>query len=108
LLTTAKRQNKDPVKLFREVLVHGAAMPLTSLYDPGNHPQMENCNIKCDNTLEKKMSHATIALNKNPQLFISQRSIRGRASMLSSIMRFVVFEIPVSDDYDGTGSRSAP
>lgn len=26
----------------------------------------ENCNIKCDNSLDKKTSHATMPLNKNP------------------------------------------
>ncbi len=42
LLTTAKRQNKDPVKLFREVLLHGETTPLTSLYDRRNYPQIDS------------------------------------------------------------------
>ncbi len=42
LLTTAKRQNKDPVKLFREVLLHGAETPLNLLYDSKNYPQIDS------------------------------------------------------------------
>jgi len=41
LLTTAKRQNKDPVKLFREVLLHGADTPLNLIYSSKNYPQIE-------------------------------------------------------------------
>jgi hypothetical protein len=42
LLTTAKRQNKDPVKLFREVLLHGAETPLNLIYDSKNYPQIDS------------------------------------------------------------------
>ena len=42
LLTTAKRQNKDSVKLFREVLLHGAETPLNLLYDSKNYPQIDS------------------------------------------------------------------
>lgn len=38
LLTTAKRQDRSPVELFREILLHGADAPLTVLYDPENLP----------------------------------------------------------------------
>ena len=42
LITTAKRQNKDPVKLFREVLLHGAETPLNLIYDSKNYPQIDS------------------------------------------------------------------
>ena len=38
LLTTAKRQEQDPVKLFSEILLHGSDTPATALYDPANFP----------------------------------------------------------------------
>lgn len=34
LLTTAKRQNRDPIDLFKAVLLQGSAAPLDSLYQP--------------------------------------------------------------------------
>jgi len=37
---------------------------------------MLNCNMKCDNTLDKKMSHATTPLNKNP----SKKLKKGKAT----------------------------
>lgn len=42
LLTTAKRQRKDPIKLFREVLLHGAETPLNLIYDSKNYPQINS------------------------------------------------------------------
>jgi len=41
-LTTAKRQNKDPVKLFRELLLHGSETPLNLIYDSKNYPQIDS------------------------------------------------------------------
>jgi hypothetical protein len=38
LLTTAKRQDRSPIELFRDILLHGAHTSLTALYEPDNLP----------------------------------------------------------------------
>lgn len=38
LLTTAKRQNRNPIDVFRNILIHGANLPHATLYDPVNLP----------------------------------------------------------------------
>ena len=38
LLTTAKRQNRNPVDLLKTLLLRGADTPVSDLYDPGNVP----------------------------------------------------------------------
>jgi transposase len=38
LLTTAKRQKKNPVDLLKTLLLRGADTPISDLYDPGNVP----------------------------------------------------------------------
>ena len=39
LASTAKRQGKDPLALFKTILLNGANTPITELYDPKNLPQ---------------------------------------------------------------------
>ena len=39
LAATAKRHNKDPLKLFKTILLNGADTPVTELYDPENLPE---------------------------------------------------------------------
>jgi hypothetical protein len=39
LATTAKRHGKDPLALFKTILLNGANTPITELYDPKNLPQ---------------------------------------------------------------------
>jgi len=38
LLTTAKRQGRNPLELLRNLLLHGADTPLAALYNPDNLP----------------------------------------------------------------------
>jgi len=40
LLTTAKRQKKDPLTLFQELLLHGGEAPLSLLYNSSIYPQI--------------------------------------------------------------------
>ena len=40
LLATAKRQQKDPIRLFHELLLHGSETPLSLLYNPKICPQI--------------------------------------------------------------------
>jgi hypothetical protein len=42
LLTTAKRQNQDPVDLLKNLLLRGAHTPLSALYDPGYLPGIDS------------------------------------------------------------------
>ena len=42
LLTTAKRQNRNPIDLFRHLLLHGPNTPLVALYDPENIPPFDS------------------------------------------------------------------
>jgi hypothetical protein len=39
LAATAKRQGKDPLELFKTILLNGANVPVTALYDPKNLPR---------------------------------------------------------------------
>jgi transposase len=39
LITTAKRQNRDPLELIKTILLKGSDTPVTELYDPENLPQ---------------------------------------------------------------------
>jgi hypothetical protein len=39
LAATAKRQGKDPLELFKTILLNGADTPVTDLYDPENLPR---------------------------------------------------------------------
>jgi hypothetical protein len=39
LASTAKRQGKDPLALFKTILLNGANTPVTELYDPENLPK---------------------------------------------------------------------
>jgi len=39
LAVTAKRQGKDPLALFKTILLNGADTPITELYDPENLPE---------------------------------------------------------------------
>jgi transposase len=39
LASTAKRQGKDPLALFKTILLNGANTPVSELYDPKNLPQ---------------------------------------------------------------------
>jgi hypothetical protein len=38
LLTTAKRQDCNPVELFQNILLHGSDTPITDLYKPSDVP----------------------------------------------------------------------
>jgi len=38
LLTTAKRQNRDPIALFRNILLHGTDTPRSEIYAPAKLP----------------------------------------------------------------------
>ena len=38
LLTTAKRQKRNPIELFKNIMLLGQDTPLDQLYDPGNMP----------------------------------------------------------------------
>jgi len=40
LLTTAKRQKKDPLRLFQKLLLHGGEAPLSLLYNSTSYPQV--------------------------------------------------------------------
>ena len=42
LLTTAKRQGRDPVELFRNLLLHGDNTPRAALYDPDSLPPFDS------------------------------------------------------------------
>lgn len=42
LLTTAKRQNRNPVELFRNILLHGPDVPLSMLYSPTAIPAADS------------------------------------------------------------------
>ena len=42
LLTTAKRQGRDPIELFRDILLHGADTPRSAIYDPANLPAWDS------------------------------------------------------------------
>ena len=42
LLTTAKRQQRDPIDLFKTLLLHGHATPRTALYDPDSIPGIDS------------------------------------------------------------------
>ena len=42
LLTTAKRQQRDPVDLFKTLLLQGSATPLSSIYHPDNIPEIDS------------------------------------------------------------------
>ena len=42
LLTTAKRQNKNPIDLFKSLLLHGSNLPLEVLYDLRNIPTLDS------------------------------------------------------------------
>ena len=42
LLTTAKRQNRSPIDLFRSVLLHGPDVPLSMLYNPTAIPAADS------------------------------------------------------------------
>ena len=42
LIATAKRQNRDPVGLFKNILLRGPDTPLSALYDPANLPQTDS------------------------------------------------------------------
>ena len=42
LLTTAKRQQRDPVDLFKTLLLKGSTTPIAALYDPGNLPEINS------------------------------------------------------------------
>lgn len=39
LAATAKRQGKDPLELFKTILLNGPDTPVTELYDPENLPE---------------------------------------------------------------------
>jgi len=39
LAATAKRHNKDPLKLFKNILLKGADTPFEELYNPENLPK---------------------------------------------------------------------
>lgn len=42
LLTTAKRQGRSPVELFRNLLLHGADTPRSAIYHPSNLPAWDS------------------------------------------------------------------
>jgi transposase len=42
LLATAKRQQRDPIQLFKTLLLHGRLTPLSTLYDPANIPTIDS------------------------------------------------------------------
>lgn len=42
LLTTAKRQNRNPIDLLKTLLLRGADTPISDLYDPGNVPAINS------------------------------------------------------------------
>ncbi len=42
LITTAKRQGRDPFELTKTVLLRGFDTPLSDLYDPGNLPASDS------------------------------------------------------------------
>jgi hypothetical protein len=42
LLSTAKRQGKCPVRLFQNILLHGADTPRSAIYDPDNLPPWDS------------------------------------------------------------------
>ena len=42
LITTAKRQGRDPLELITKLLLRGFDTPLSDLYDPGNLPASES------------------------------------------------------------------
>jgi hypothetical protein len=42
LLTTAKRQQRDPINLFKTLLLQGRLTPLSTLYDPANIPTIDS------------------------------------------------------------------
>ena len=42
LLTTAKRQNKNPVDLLKTLLLRGGDTPISDIYAPGNLPKMDS------------------------------------------------------------------
>jgi transposase len=42
MLTTAKRQNRDPITLFKRILLNGPNAPPSILYDPANIPQTDS------------------------------------------------------------------
>jgi hypothetical protein len=42
LLTTSKRQQRNPIDLFKTLLLQGPNTPLSSLYDPGNIPEIDS------------------------------------------------------------------
>jgi len=38
LMGTAKRQNRNPIDMLKDILLHGPETPLTAIYDPRNLP----------------------------------------------------------------------
>ena len=42
LLTTAKRQTRDPIALFKDLLLRGPNIPVSALYDPANIPPVDS------------------------------------------------------------------
>ncbi|MBT7059259.1 MAG: transposase [Lentisphaerae bacterium] len=42
LLTTAKRQDRNPVELFKKLLLHGDNTPCDALYEPDSLPAFDS------------------------------------------------------------------
>ena len=42
LLTTAKRQDRNPIDLFRDALLHGGSTPRAALYEPDSLPALDS------------------------------------------------------------------